>query len=123
MTRLLATAALAAALVGSAAVMPSAEARPAQHRAVAVAARPCSTWWEVTGKTVAVRRPAWNEGSVAKPNSPVDHYLQTGNRVKSCVVAIARTERGPAYHKCKKGGSIWRVVQGGQVPETCVKRV
>lgn len=72
---------------------------------------------------VAVRRPAWNEGPVAKPNSPVDHYLNRGDRVKSCVVAIARTERGPAYRKCGKDGSMWRVVQGGQVPETCLKRV
>lgn len=122
MTRLITTAALAAAFVGSVAVTPSTEAAAAQ-RPVTAPAKPCSTWWEVTGKTVAVRRPAWNEGPVAKPNSPVDHYLHRGDRVKSCVVAIARTERGPAYRKCGKDGSIWRVVQGGQVPETCLERV
>jgi hypothetical protein len=81
------------------------------------------TTWEVTGRTVAVRRPAWNDGPVATPNSPVHHYLHRGDRVTSCTVAIARTEHGPAYRKCGRGGNVWGIVPGGQVPRTCLKRV
>ncbi|MFD9984002.1 hypothetical protein ACFWZJ_26865 [Streptomyces massasporeus] len=63
-----------------------------------------------------------NEGPVAKTTSPVHHYLRRGDRVTSCVVAVARTESGPAYRKCGKAGNVWRVVPGGQVPQTCLKR-
>jgi hypothetical protein len=72
---------------------------------------------------VAVRRPAWNDGPVAKPNSPVDHYVRRGDVLISCVDAIASTQSGPAYRKCGRPGSVWRVVHGGQIPATCVKRV
>lgn len=46
-----------------------------------------------------------------------------GGQVTSCTVTVARTESGPAYRKCGKTGSLWRVVPGGQVPQTCLKRV
>ncbi|MCW8383912.1 hypothetical protein [Streptomyces justiciae] len=92
------------------------------------AAAPCTTTYKVTGKSVAVRRPAWNEGPVAKVNSPVVRTLHRGDEVTSCAVAIARTNSGPAYHKCGKDGHTWRIVKddrngkGGQVPATCLKR-
>ncbi|MGW1537846.1 hypothetical protein [Streptomyces aureus] len=82
----------------------------------------CATKYRVTGRVVAVRRPAWNDGLVAKPNSPVDHYVHRGDVLLSCVEAIARTQSGPAYRKCGRAGSVWRVVPGGQIPATCVKR-
>ncbi|WP_244362283.1 hypothetical protein [Streptomyces aquilus] len=41
----------------------------------------------------------------------------------SCVTAIARTESGPAYHKCGRDGHLWQIVRGGQVPQTCLKKV
>ncbi|ELP69513.1 hypothetical protein STRTUCAR8_00025 [Streptomyces turgidiscabies Car8] len=124
MTRLITTAVvLAATFVGSGAVSAPVEAAPAQRSVAVPASTPCSTWWEVTGKKVAVRRPSWNEGPVATPSSPVHHYLRKGDRVVSCIVAIARTQSGPAYRKCGRDGSAWRVVQGGQVPATCLKRV
>ncbi|MFD6550780.1 hypothetical protein [Streptomyces sp. NPDC058398] len=71
---------------------------------------------------VVVRRSAWNDGLVAKPNSPVDHYVRRGDVIVSCVDAIARTASGPTYRKCGRTGSVWRVVHGGQIPATCVKR-
>jgi hypothetical protein len=54
-----------------------------------------------------------------QPGAPL---LPRGDRVASCVVAVARTESGPAYRKCGNTGSVWRVVPGGQVPQTCLKR-
>ncbi|WP_406011171.1 hypothetical protein OG440_37315 [Streptomyces sp. NBC_00637] len=120
MTRLITACVLAAALIGPGAAWPSAAAVPARPAATST---PCTTVWEVTGKKVAVRRPAWNEGPVAKPDSPVDHSLRRGQRVTSCIVAIARTERGPAYRACGRHGSTWRVVPGGQIPQTCLKKV
>ncbi|MFI0141887.1 hypothetical protein [Streptomyces luteogriseus] len=110
-----------AVLTGATVAPQVAAASP--HRAAALAAAPCTTTWEVTGRTVAVRRPAWNDGPVATTTSPVHHYLHRGDRVTSCTVAVARTESGPAYRKCGKTGSLWRVVPGGQVPQTCLKRV
>lgn len=38
----------------------------------------CDTY-KVTGKTVAVRRPAWNDAPVTRPESPVDHYVHRGD--------------------------------------------
>ncbi|MEU1918328.1 hypothetical protein [Streptomyces massasporeus] len=110
-----------AALTGAVAA-PQAFAEPPHHKPALVTAKPCTTTWEVTGRKVAVRGPAGNEGPVAKTTSPVHHYLHRGDRVTSCIVAIARTESGPAYRKCGKTGNIWRIVPGGQVPQTCLKR-
>ncbi|MCF1646026.1 hypothetical protein [Streptomyces indiaensis] len=72
---------------------------------------------------MAVRRPAWNDGPVATTTSPLHHYLHRGDRVTSCTVVVARTETGPAYRKRGKAGSLWRIVRGGQVPQTYLKRV
>ncbi|MFG3172281.1 hypothetical protein [Streptomyces sp. NPDC048200] len=80
------------------------------------------TTYTVTGRTVAVRRPAWNDGPVARPDSPVDHYVHRGDVLASCTVALARTPSGPAYRKCGRTGSTWRVVRGGQIPATCLRR-
>ncbi|MFD8725274.1 hypothetical protein ACFV2H_46875 [Streptomyces sp. NPDC059629] len=101
---------------------PQASAAPSRDASALAAAAPCTTKWKVIGKVVAVRRPAWNDGPVAKPNSPEDHYLHRGDVVTSCIVAIARTGQGPAYSECGRTGNIWRVVRGGQVPQTCLKR-
>ncbi len=87
----------------------------------ATAAKACSTRYEVTGRKVAVRMPEGN-APVASPDSPVVRYLHRGDVVTSCVEAIARTESGPAYRKCGRGGHVWRIVRGGQVPATCLKR-
>ncbi|WP_229916894.1 hypothetical protein [Streptomyces fructofermentans] len=70
-----------------------------------------------------MRKPAWNDGPVATPNSPIVRYLHRGDIVTSCVAAIARTHQGPAYRKCGTGGHIWRIVQGGQVPATCLQKL
>jgi hypothetical protein len=120
MKRLL-LAAMAAALV----VMPAAptEAIAAPSTASSLNANPCTTKWKVTGKKVAVRRPAWNEPPVATMRTRVDHYLHRGDVVTSCRVAIARTTSGPAYRACGKGGHVWRIVRGGQVPQTCLQRL
>lgn len=66
---------------------------------------------------------AWNDGPVARPDSPVDHYVHRGAVLVSCTDAIARTEQGPAYRKCGRAGSVWRVMRGGQIPATCVRRI
>jgi hypothetical protein len=115
---------LAAVVVLTGATATPQASAASSHRAPALlTARPCTTTWEVTGRTVAVRRPARNDGPVATTTSPVHHYLHRGDRVASCIVAIARTESGPAYRKCGKSGNVWRIVPGGQVPQTCLKRV
>ncbi|MCX4231805.1 hypothetical protein [Streptomyces ortus] len=114
MKRLITTTALDLSLVGSTLVAAS--------PAAPVSAKPCSTWWKVTGRKVAVRRPAPTEGPVATMHTRVDHYLHRGDRVRSCVVAIGRTASGPAYRACGRDGHVWRVVRGGQVPQTCLKR-
>jgi hypothetical protein len=121
MKRALTLAAALAVLTGAAAAQ-QASAAPPHYKPALRTTKPCTTTWEVTGRKVAVRRPAWNDGPVAKTTSPVHHYLHRGDRVTSCVVAVARTESGPAYRKCGKTGSVWRVVSGGQVPQTCLKR-
>ncbi|MEU9522806.1 hypothetical protein [Streptomyces sp. NPDC048224] len=81
----------------------------------------CAKKWEVIGRKVAVRMPEGNK-PVASPDSPVVRYLHRGDVVTSCVEALARTQSGPAYRKCGKGGHVWRIVRGGQVPATCLKR-
>ncbi|MFD8723990.1 hypothetical protein ACFV2H_40055 [Streptomyces sp. NPDC059629] len=79
---------------------------------------------KVTGKTVAVRRPEGN-APVAGPNSPVVRYVHRGDVIRNnfCLIAIGRTNSGPAYHKCDKDGYNWYIVVGGQIPVTCAKRV
>ncbi len=111
----------AAMLAATALLAPAADATPAPAATAAAPAKACATKWKVTGKKVAVRMP---EGTapVAAPDSPVVRYLHRGDVVRSCVEAIARTQSGPAYRKCAKGGHIWRIVRGGQVPATCLKR-
>ncbi|MFD5475475.1 hypothetical protein [Streptomyces sp. NPDC127105] len=69
-----------------------------------------------------MRRPAWNDGPVATTNTPVHHYLNKGDVVTSCIIATDR--RGPtAYRACDKYGQVWRIVHGGQVPETCLRHL
>ncbi|MFD0069309.1 hypothetical protein ACFV99_16825 [Streptomyces sp. NPDC059944] len=115
MTSTAAVAVLAGVLIAPAA-SAAVPARPA------AAGPACMTTYTVTGRTVAVRHPAWNDGPVARPDSPVDHYVHRGDVLASCTAAIARTPSGPAYRKCGRTGSTWRVVQGGQIPATCLRR-
>ncbi|MFE1028302.1 hypothetical protein ACFW5I_27670 [Streptomyces sp. NPDC058818] len=56
------------------------------------------------------------DAPVASPDSPVVRYLHRGDVVTSCIEAIARTQSGPAYRKCGRGGHVWRIVRGGQAP-------
>ncbi|MGW6015823.1 hypothetical protein [Streptomyces sp. NPDC055210] len=121
--RLMMTAAMVAtALSGLAlATTPAAAGAPAAVSAHAPAAAPCTTKWRAVQR-VAVRRPGPYDGRVATMNSPVHHHLHRGQVVRSCIVAIGRTQSGPAYRACGKDGSTWRIVQGGQVPQTCLKR-
>ncbi|MFM9625327.1 hypothetical protein ACKI14_46335 [Streptomyces turgidiscabies] len=108
------TMAAAAAVLAGALAVPQASATSSAHA-------PCTTKWKVTAHEVAVRRPAWNEGPVATPSSPVDHWLRRGQVVTSCVAAIGRTTNGTSYTECG-GGHLWRVVRGGQVPQGCLQR-
>jgi len=113
------TAAAATAATLAVLVTPSvAQAAPT----AAKAAKSCSTRWEAVQR-VAVRRPGPQDGPVATMNSPVDHHLRKGQVVTSCVVAVARTESGPAYRACGADGHLWRIVRGGQVPQSCLRRV
>ncbi|MDQ0390066.1 hypothetical protein J2S54_006886 [Streptomyces sp. DSM 42143] len=93
--KVLVLAAAVTALVGESAV--AAPASPAS----APAAAKCTKQWRVTGKKVAVRMP--QNKPVAPPDSPVVRYLHRGDIVTSCVEAVARTQSGPAYHKCGRG--------------------
>ncbi|MEU9523695.1 hypothetical protein [Streptomyces sp. NPDC048224] len=104
-------------MLSGAGTAPQAAAAP---ESVSVASD-CTSQYRVTGKKVAVRKPA--SGPVAAPNSPVVRYLHRGDVVTSCVAAIARTQSGPAYRKCGKGGHVWRIVRGGQVPATCLAKL
>ncbi|GHI98160.1 hypothetical protein TPA0906_00260 [Streptomyces olivaceus] len=115
----LALAASATVLAGTAVAASPAAATTAP---AAAAAASCTIKWKVTGGKVAVRKPKGN-APVASPNSPVVRYLHRGDVVTSCVEAIARTQSGPAYRKCGRGGHVWRIVKGGQVPATCLKRL
>ncbi|GGQ50191.1 hypothetical protein ACFFKE_08245 [Streptomyces mutabilis] len=114
--KVLVLAAAVTALVGESAV--AVPASPASAPAAAM----CTKQWRVTGKKVAVRKPQNNQ-PVASPDSPAVRYLHQGDIVTSCVEAIARTQSGPAYRKCGRGGHVWRIVRGGQVPATCLERV
>ncbi|WP_329224281.1 hypothetical protein OG352_39855 (plasmid) [Streptomyces sp. NBC_01485] len=117
MKRPITTAAVAAVVLAGTLAVPQASAAPPTRHASA----PCATQWKAKVR-VAVRRPAWNEGPVATPSSPVHHYLRRGDVVTSCVVAIGRTESGTSYQECG-GGHLWRVVQGGQVPQGCLRKL
>ena len=70
----------------------------------------------------AVHRPGPFDGPVASMRSPIHHYLRQGEVVRSCVVAV-RTASGPAYRACGRAGSLWRIVPGGQAPQTCLRRL
>lgn len=109
--RPLITAAAAAVLATTLTTVP--------HITATAAAAPCATKWTAVQR-VAVRRPAWNDGPVATPRSPLVRHLGKGETVTSCVVAVGRGGRSE-YRACG-GGSIWRIVPGGQVPSGCLKR-
>ncbi|MFF4902895.1 hypothetical protein [Streptomyces sp. NPDC001068] len=110
--RLLTTAAAVAAVLATA--LSAAPPAPA----AAPTATPCASAWRAVQK-VAVRRPAWNEGPVATTSSPIVRYLRKGERVWSCVVGVGRD--ASRYRECD-GGTLWRIVPGGQVPAGCLKR-
>ncbi|MER6465792.1 hypothetical protein ABT278_35740 [Streptomyces sp. NPDC001228] len=110
--RLLTTAAAVAAVLAT--VLSAAPPAPAVTSAVAL----CASTWQAVQK-VAVRRPAWNDGPVATPRSPIVRYLRQGEWVRSCVVGVGRD--ASAYRECG-GGTLWRIVPGGQVPATCLRR-
>ncbi|MEU5483480.1 hypothetical protein [Streptomyces mirabilis] len=113
------TAAAVTAATLAALVTPSvAQAAPTTVKV----AEPCPTRWKAVER-VAVRRPGPQDGPVATMNSPVDHHLRKGQVVTSCVVAVARTESGPAYRACGAEGNLWRIVPGGQVPQSCLRRL
>ncbi|MEU3518874.1 hypothetical protein ABZ770_26960 [Streptomyces sp. NPDC006654] len=109
--RLLTTAAAAAAVLATG----LSTAPPA----TAAASASCTSRWKAVRK-VAVRRPAWNDGPVATTRSPVVRYLRRGKRVTSCTVAVGRGGWSD-YRECG-GGSLWRVVPGGQVPARRLER-
>lgn len=107
-----------------AAVLAGLASAPAASTAAALTIAPtasCATQWKATQR-VAVRRPGPADGPVATMKSPIHHHLKKGQIVRSCVVAVARTQSGPAYRACGGEGHIWRIVSGGQVPQTCLKR-
>ncbi|GGN40860.1 hypothetical protein [Streptomyces fuscichromogenes] len=110
------------AVLFAGALVPSAAAAAAAGERAAGAARECTSLWRAVER-VPVRRPAWNEGPIATSLSPVDHYLRRGQVVRSCTVAVARTEGGPAYRACGGEGNTYRIVPGGQVPQACLRRV
>ncbi|MFF9307079.1 hypothetical protein [Streptomyces sp. NPDC014777] len=113
------TSAIVAGLV-AALIAPAAEAAPTA--APTAPAKPCTTTWRAVER-VAVRRPGPYDGPVATMHTPIHHYLRKGEQVRSCIVAVARTDNGgPAYRACGRGGNLWRIVPGGQVPETCLRR-
>ncbi|MEU5314376.1 hypothetical protein [Streptomyces sp. NPDC021562] len=87
--------------------------------ATAATSASCTSEWKAVRK-VAVRRPAWNDGLVATTRSPVVRYLRKGERVTSCVVAVGRG--GWSHYRECGGGSLWRVIPGGQVPARCLER-
>jgi hypothetical protein len=122
MNRLMMAAAAGVVVLAGAGMAPSASAEAPARSVAAVGKAPCSTKYVVIGENVAVRRPAWNDGTVARPDSPVVKTLKRGHVVTSCVTMIARTASGPAYHKCGRDGHLWRVAEGGQIPATCLKK-
>ncbi|MGW2689959.1 hypothetical protein ACWC6I_43270 [Streptomyces sp. NPDC001414] len=113
--RMLTTTAAVAAVLGAAlSAAPPAPAAPSR-----IAAAPCTSTWTAVQR-IPVRKPAWNEGPVATTRSPIVRYLRKGERVTSCVVAVGRGGWSQ-YRECG-GGSLWRIVPGGQVPSTCLRR-
>ena len=94
-----------AALTGAVAA-PQAFAEPPHHKPALVTAKPCTTTWEVTGRKVAVRRPAGNEGPVAKTTSPVHHYLHRDcpNRERSGLPQM-RQDREYLAHRARRPGT------------------
>ncbi|WP_330269939.1 hypothetical protein [Streptomyces griseorubiginosus] len=116
------TAAVTVAATLAALLVPTASDAAAAPTAPGVgtvaSAQPCTTYW-IARQRVAVRRP---EGPVATMSSPVHHHLRKGDRVRSCIVAVARTDSGPAYRACGGEGHLWRIVPGGQVPQSCLRR-
>jgi hypothetical protein len=124
--RKITTVAMAAAAAVSVLLAPQAsavpQAVPAVHTVSAKAApeaKRCATY-KVVGRKVAVRRPANNAHS-ATSSSPVDHYVHRGDRVRSCLTTFNRGG-APVYYKCGKRGTDYRLVRGGQIPTTCLKR-
>ncbi|MDQ0408865.1 hypothetical protein ABVB69_32300 [Streptomyces sp. NPDC000349] len=112
-------AATAAALAASALLPSAAEAASAP---TAAPAKACASKWKAKQR-VAVRRPGPQDGPVATMRSPIHHHLRKGQVVRSCVVAVGRTVSGPAYRACGGEGHVWRIVPGGQVPQSCLKRL
>jgi hypothetical protein len=106
------------ALSGGLAPAAPAEAQPP------VRAEPTHCKIKITGKKVAVRRPA-GDAPVARPDSPVVRYVHRGEVIRNnfCLIALGRTNSGPLYRKCGKDGYDWYIVVGGQVPVTCAQRV
>ncbi|MFF4121750.1 hypothetical protein ACFY0P_51455 [Streptomyces sp. NPDC001714] len=107
---LLTTAAAAVAVFTALSTAPS---------AAAAASTPCASTWKAVQR-VPVRKPAWNEGPVATTRSPIVRCLRRGERVTSCIVANGRV--GWSHYSECGGGSLWRVVPGGQVPARCLER-
>ncbi|MGY4928506.1 hypothetical protein [Streptomyces sp. 900105755] len=107
---LLTTAAAAVALATTLSTAPP---------ATAAASAPCVSTWRAVQR-VPVRRPAWNEGPVVTTRSPIVRHLRRGERVTSCIVANGRG--GWSHYSECGGGSLWRVVPGGQVPAQCLQR-
>lgn len=114
-------AAVAAATLAALLAPNGAQAAPAVETAPALKTADCTTKWKAKQR-VAVRRPGRLDGPVATMNSPIHHYLRKGEVVRSCLVAVARTDSGPAYRACGGEGHLWRIVPGGQVPQSCLKR-
>ncbi|MFJ8313985.1 MULTISPECIES: hypothetical protein [unclassified Streptomyces] len=109
-------------IVLAGAALSAALTAPATAAPAAPTAAKCTTL-EVTGATVAVRRPARDANS-ATTSDPVDHYVHRGDRLESCLSTFNRTTDGqPLYHECGHGGSDWYLVRGGQIPETCVREI
>ncbi|MGN9821504.1 hypothetical protein ACTMUQ_40045 [Streptomyces sp. SD11] len=71
---------------------------------------------------MAVRRPGPYDGRVATMSSPIHHHLHRSQMVRCCVVAIARTQSGPAYRAYGKDGNLWHIAPSSQVPQTCLRR-
>ncbi|MFI1568223.1 hypothetical protein ACH4ZX_35275 [Streptomyces sp. NPDC020490] len=105
-------AAVAVAVLGAALIT-------APATSTAAASSPCTSKWTAVQR-IAVRKPAWNEGAVATTHSPIVRHLRRGETVTSCIVAVGRGGWSE-YHECG-GGSLWRIVPGGQVPAGCLTR-
>ncbi|MGW0572984.1 hypothetical protein [Streptomyces tauricus] len=122
--RLMMTAAMVAGTLSGLALpaTPAGADTPVVASVHSPAAAPCASKWRAVQR-VAVRRPGPYDGRVVTMNSPIHHHLRRGEVVRSCVVAIGRTQSGPAYRACGREGSLWRIVPGGQVPQTCLRRV